>query len=78
MDVDRSRFGWLRERVSATASSLGAWLEQLVAESTGKRGTGIIPVDQEPLGGLTTYANDRVFVRLVRPLTLSRPPMSLL
>ena len=40
---------------------LGAWLEQLVAESTGKEGTGIIPVDGEPLGPPESYGQDRVF-----------------
>jgi transaldolase/glucose-6-phosphate isomerase len=44
--------------------SFGAWLEQLIAESTGKHGTGIVPVDREPLGALETYGDDRVFVRL--------------
>jgi glucose-6-phosphate isomerase len=39
----------------------GAWLEQLVAESTGKDGKGIIPVDREPLGAPEVYGNDRVF-----------------
>jgi glucose-6-phosphate isomerase len=46
---------------------LGAWLEQLVAESTGKQGTGIVPVDGEPLGAPDVYGSDRVFVRLGRP-----------
>ena len=42
--------------------SLGAWLEQLLAESTGKDGKGLIPVDQEPLGKPDVYSHDRVFV----------------
>lgn len=46
---------------------LGAWLEQLIAESTGKLGTGIVPVDGEPLGTPAVYGPDRVFVRLGRP-----------
>ena len=46
---------------------LGAWLEQLIAESTGKSGTGIVPVDGEPLGAPGVYGPDRVFVRLGRP-----------
>jgi glucose-6-phosphate isomerase len=46
---------------------LGAWLEQLIAESTGKSGTGIVPVDGEPLGVPGVYGPDRVFVRLGRP-----------
>jgi transaldolase/glucose-6-phosphate isomerase len=45
-------------------SDLGAWLEQLIAESTGKLGKGIIPVDREPLGKPETYGNDRVFAYL--------------
>ena len=40
---------------------LGAWVEQLVAESTGKEGTGILPVDLEPLGSPELYGDDRVF-----------------
>jgi transaldolase / glucose-6-phosphate isomerase len=44
--------------------SLGAWLEQLIAESTGKRGVGIVPVDIEPLGALEAYGTDRAFVRI--------------
>jgi hypothetical protein len=44
--------------------TFGAWLEQLIAESTGKHGTGIVPVDREPLGDLASYGPDRVFVRL--------------
>jgi len=43
-------------------SDLGAWLEQLIAESTGKVGKGIIPVDREQLGSPDVYGNDRVFV----------------
>lgn len=42
---------------------LGAWLEQLLAESTGKQGKGIVPVDLEPLGAPESYGNDRVFVQ---------------
>jgi glucose-6-phosphate isomerase len=53
---------------------LGAWVEQLVAESTGKEGTGILPVEREELGPPTLYGADRVFaaVRLagvVEPAT---------
>ena len=43
---------------------LGAWLEQLIAESTGKIGKGLIPVDRESLGAPQVYGNDRVFVHL--------------
>ncbi len=45
-------------------ASLGSWLEQLIAESTGKQGVGIVPVDLEPLGAVSAYGPDRVFVRL--------------
>jgi glucose-6-phosphate isomerase len=45
-------------------ASFGAWAEQLIAESTGKHGVGIVPVDLEPLGRPDSYADDRVFVRL--------------
>lgn len=48
--------------VSPKIKPLGAWLEQLLAESTGKEGQGIIPIDQEPLCDPTYYGNDRVFV----------------
>jgi len=41
---------------------IGAWVEQLVAESTGKEGTGIVPVDLEELGPPALYDDDRVFV----------------
>ena len=40
---------------------LGAWLEQLIAESTGKIGKGITPVDREAIGSPAVYGNDRVF-----------------
>jgi len=40
---------------------LGAWLEQLIAESTGKQGKGITPVDREEIGAPGVYGNDRVF-----------------
>jgi len=48
--------------VSPGIQSLGAWLEQLLAESTGKQGKGLIPIDLEPLGKPMQYGNDRVFV----------------
>ena len=46
---------------SPDISDLGAWLEQLLAESTGKNGKGIIPVDREELGAPDVYGSDRVF-----------------
>src|SRR6185312_10853948 len=45
-------------------ASLGAWLEQLLAESTGKQGRGIVPIAGEPLGKPSVYGTDRVFVQL--------------
>jgi transaldolase/glucose-6-phosphate isomerase len=57
-----------RNKLTVIASpgifDLGAWLEQLVAESTGKDGKAIIPVDREPLGAIETYGQDRVFAYL--------------
>jgi transaldolase / glucose-6-phosphate isomerase len=47
---------------SPAISDLGAWLEQLIAESTGKIGKGIIPVDREALSSPEVYGSDRVFV----------------
>jgi transaldolase/glucose-6-phosphate isomerase len=46
---------------SPAIHDLGAWLEQLIAESTGKLGKAIIPVDREPLAAPQFYSNDRVF-----------------
>jgi glucose-6-phosphate isomerase len=51
--------------ISETLPGLGLWLEQLVAESTGKRGTGILPVADEPLGETAAYGPDRVFAHLL-------------
>src|SRR5215470_10641595 len=45
-------------------SDLGAWLEQLLAESTGKQGRGIIPVDREKVGSPDAYGQDRLFAYL--------------
>ena len=42
--------------------AFGAWAEQLIAESTGKRGRGIVPIEGEPLGDPADYADDRLFV----------------
>jgi glucose-6-phosphate isomerase len=44
--------------------SLGLWIEQLIAESTGKEGKGILPVNGEPLGSPDVYGNDRLFVSI--------------
>jgi transaldolase/glucose-6-phosphate isomerase len=48
--------------VSPGIADFGAWLEQLLAESTGKHGKGLIPVDAEPLGPAEVYGADRLFV----------------
>jgi len=57
-----------RDKVTMITSprirDLGAWLEQLLAESTGKEGKGLIPVDREPLGDPEVYGDDRVFAYL--------------
>ena len=47
---------------SKSIFDLSAWLSQLLAESTGKDGKGIIPVDGEPLGEPSSYGSDRLFV----------------
>jgi transaldolase/glucose-6-phosphate isomerase len=56
------------DKVTIAASpgiyDLGAWLEQLLAESTGKEGKGIVPVDRERLGPPEVYGDDRVFAYL--------------
>src|SRR5207249_3866207 len=48
----------------ASLEPLGLWIEQLVAESTGKGGTGIVPIAGETLAGPAAYGPDRLFVRL--------------
>jgi hypothetical protein len=50
--------------ISPTLGSFGWWLEQLIAESTGKEGKGILPIDGEPLGAPDVYGKDRLFVYL--------------
>ncbi|MCZ6732025.1 MAG: bifunctional transaldolase/phosoglucose isomerase [Gammaproteobacteria bacterium] len=57
-----------RDKLTIVASpaiaSLGAWLEQLIAESTGKEGKGIVPIDGEHVGAPEVYGQDRAFVYL--------------
>ena len=53
--------------------SLGLWIEQIIAESTGKEGKGILPVAGEPLGKPEVYGNDRLFVQV---RTSQSPPMA--
>jgi transaldolase/glucose-6-phosphate isomerase len=69
-----ARLGWVlgsaakqgRDKLTLVASpriaALGAWVEQLIAESTGKLGTGIIPIDLEDTGPPEVYGDDRLFV----------------
>ncbi|MEX2218660.1 MAG: RpiB/LacA/LacB family sugar-phosphate isomerase [Phycisphaerales bacterium] len=58
-----------RDKVTLVLSekirALGVWIEQLMAESLGKDGTGLVPVVDEPLGTASVYGDDRVFVALV-------------
>jgi len=55
-----------RDKVTILSSpkiaDFGAWAEQLIAESTGKEGKGLIPIDGEPLGAVSLYGNDRFFI----------------
>ncbi len=46
----------------AALATFGMWLEQLLAESTGKDGTGLLPVVGEPLGPPAVYGTDRLFI----------------
>ncbi len=60
-----------RDKITIVAppaiQSFGVWAEQLIAESTGKEGKGLVPVADEALGTPQVYANDRLFVRLALP-----------
>jgi transaldolase / glucose-6-phosphate isomerase len=55
-----------RDKVTILSSKkiadFGAWAEQLIAESTGKDGKGLIPIDNEPLGEVAAYGRDRFFI----------------
>jgi transaldolase/glucose-6-phosphate isomerase len=66
LGVAASKLG--RDKITVIASpgigDLGAWLEQLMAESTGKHGKGLIPLASEPLGPTEDYGADRVFAYL--------------
>jgi len=57
-----------RDKVTILSSKkiadFGAWAEQLIAESTGKDGKGLIPIDNEPLGEVAAYGRDRFFIDL--------------
>lgn len=58
---------------SPDVNALPAWIEQLIAESTGKMGKGIVPIGGEPLGASTVYGPDRFFVVIQ---TADSPPIS--
>lgn len=64
----QEREGLRRDKVtiftSPRLSSFGDWVEQLIAESTGKEGKGIVPVIGEPIGAPEVYGQDRLFVYL--------------
>ncbi|MCX2561622.1 bifunctional transaldolase/phosoglucose isomerase [Acetobacter farinalis] len=66
MGVAATQFGRDKLTIIATPqiADFGAWMEQLIAESTGKHGKGIIPIDDETLGGPKRYGSDRLFVYL--------------
>ena len=53
--------------VDPPIESYGLWVEQLIAESTGKHGKGVLPVADEPLGAPEAYGGDRVFLHLHDP-----------
>ncbi len=53
--------------LSSSISSFGYWVEQLIAESTGKEGKGLVPVNGEHLGTPEVYGKDRVFVHMYLP-----------
>src|SRR5260370_33659097 len=57
-----------RDKVTILSSKkiadFGAWAEQLIAESTGKDGKGLVPIDGEPLGDVSLYGKDRFFIDL--------------
>ena len=53
--------------IAPALAPLGAWVEQLVAESTGKHGHGVLPVVDEPVGATAVYGHDRAFVAVLTP-----------
>jgi glucose-6-phosphate isomerase len=52
---------------AGTLEPLGVWIEQLVAESTGKLGRGVLPVVGEPIGDTEDYGSDRAFIAIITP-----------
>ncbi len=53
--------------LSSSIASFGYWVEQLIAESTGKEGKGLIPVHGETIAAPEFYGNDRIFIRMYLP-----------
>ena len=70
-----------RDKLTIIASPglevVGLWLEQLIAESTGKRGTGVLPVAGEPIASPERYGDDRVFAYLRADAVLDAPVAAL-
>ena len=68
-----------RDKVTISTSPgislLGAWIEQIIAESTGKQGKGIIPIDGEKLDAPQTYGDDRLFIDIAIDGDLTRNPL---
>jgi transaldolase/glucose-6-phosphate isomerase len=64
--------------LSPKVATLGYWVEQLLAESTGKQGKGLIPVEGEPLGQPGVYGGDRVFVHVRLERDRSEPALDAL
>jgi transaldolase/glucose-6-phosphate isomerase len=63
--------------ISAPIASFGLWVEQLIAESTGKQGRGMLPVADEPIGAPGEYGEDRVFVHVRVDDSLDEPMLAL-
>jgi hypothetical protein len=59
--------------IEARFATFGAWIEQLIAESTGKQGSGIVPVVGEPVGDPEVYGDDRLFVGIGVEASLLEP-----
>src|SRR6185295_3693902 len=64
--------------VDPKIDTFGYWTEQLIAESTGKEGTGIVPIEGEPLGTPSAYGKDRLFAYERVDGKLDRPVQALL
>ncbi len=74
---DRRRRDKLTILADPGFEAIGSWIEQLVAESTGKDGVGVVPVEGEVFGGAEAYDDDRVFVRLVHESRRGAPDVEM-